>query len=134
MWFGLLVIGIITLVGVAALAWTRWRAIGFREALPMESLYRQSNLSAALGFEDFSDTMGLIAGAYGLNAGKLRVTDSFRGNLATVNSTLVDDSAEILWRSVRERYPSLSQELRFDTILDLLRAVGARDSLPYSNQ
>lgn len=43
----------------------------------MESLYRQSDLTASLGFEDFSETMNFVARAYSLNPGKLRVRDRF---------------------------------------------------------
>jgi hypothetical protein len=121
---GLVVTLICGAVGISLVIWTRWKAIGHRTKIPLRRLYNDGHLEGIIDFDNFAQVMNLVGRAYGFDPERIRITDSFSGDLAAADATLPDDAPKTLWASLKENYPSLSESRRFETISELMAEVG----------
>jgi len=101
----------------------RWKTFGRRIAQPLRVTYDREDLLHTIAFDEFSEVMQSVAYCYSVVAEKLQLNDSFKRELAAVDSWMLGKGSEQLAKFLTVKYP----ELKFDgivTIRDMLISIG----------
>lgn len=126
-----IIIGILVLLGVTAVfMFTRIakkRVLGVREEIPDAKLVELFS-AVALPSETILQILRQIGACYGIAYARLRPDDCFITQLSKIDSWRLDEAAETLERSLREKYEvTIPRGLKTFTILDRLKSVKNRD-------
>ena len=106
-------------------AWMKWNTFGKRASKPLAIIYNEEGLSGVLELKEFENLMNAVGKCYSVAPEKLRLSDSFKKELAAMDSWCLGDGSECMGKFVTDKYPNIRLE-DITTIRDLLFAIAGR--------
>jgi len=98
---------------------SRWLNFGKRKLIPLKDTYQESHLDKKISYDDFKKIMQCIGDSYKIEPEKLRLNDSFRGNLGALDSFVLDHYADTLEDRLKNEFKIIIDK-PVDTIADLM--------------